>query len=473
MQLPRLLRTTPFRLTLLFLALFAGAASAFLAYIYIATAGEVARSSESHVSHEVAALEHIYRDGGVAALNHAVIERSSIEGPMLYLLMTSAGAPISGSIGASPIGSLTDDHQWVRFTLAQPTETGGMAHRPARGEEVRLSGGERLFVGADIGESESYVARILRAVWGAGALILVLGLGGGVLISRDFNRNIANLKSVIDAARGGDMAARAPVRGTGDEYDDLAISLNDMLERLEKSMSGLRHAGDAIAHDLRSPLTRLRARLEAAVIDAEAGRIDARAALSHTLGRRRPGARHLQHRALDREAGSRRGAAGRGDLRRRGPRRQRGRTLRARSARRRASPSISRPRPGLALSASRDFVAQALANLIDNAVKYTPSGGGIRLRTRRRSSGDVEFSVTDTGPGIHRSRSWPAWPSGSCAWRTAATPPERRPWPLPRRRRRPRPWRKAGAGRGTRSRSRAADLVFAPPSSSRREARRR
>ena len=112
-------------------------------------------------------------------------------------------------------------------------------------------------------------------MWGAGALILVLGLAGGVLISRDVSRNIASLNGVIDAARGGDLAARAPVRGAGDEYDELATGLNDMLDRLEKSIGGLRHAGDAIAHDLRSPLTRLRARLEAAMIDAEAGRVDA------------------------------------------------------------------------------------------------------------------------------------------------------------------------------------------------------
>ena len=91
-----------------------------------------------------------------------------------------------------------------------------------------------------------------------GALVIVLGLGGGVLVSRDVSRNISGLSGVIEAVRGGDLRARVAVRGTRDEYDELAAGLNDMLDRLERSIGGLRHAGDAIAHDLRSPLTRLR-----------------------------------------------------------------------------------------------------------------------------------------------------------------------------------------------------------------------
>ena len=88
MKLPRLFRTTPFRLTLLFLALFAAAASLFLAYIYIATAGEVTTRADERVAREMASLEAVHRDGGLPALNQAVIERASVDHPMLYLLMT-------------------------------------------------------------------------------------------------------------------------------------------------------------------------------------------------------------------------------------------------------------------------------------------------------------------------------------------------------------------------------------------------
>jgi signal transduction histidine kinase len=398
-RLPRILRTTPFRLTLLFLAVFAAAASAFLAYIYVATAGQVYGSADERVMRETESLEAIYRAQGFVGLNRAVIERSSADHPMLYLLMKPSGAAVSGSIGVSPIETFHPPRTWASFTLTQPGDHGGTVRRAARGEEVQLSGGERLFVGADIGEAESYVRKILRAVWGAGALIVLLGLAGGVLVSRNVSRSIASLTAVIDAARGGDMAVRAPVRGAGDEYDELATGLNEMLDRLEKSMGGLRHAGDAIAHDLRSPLTRLRARLEAATIAVEAGRADARAALHQAVddadGVLRTFNTVLAIARLESAAEPPTGAAfDPGAL--------------ALSVAELYEPlcedkgidfdaEVAR---GLQLTAHRDFVAQALANILDNAVKYTPAGGAITLRVRRRSSGDVELSVTDTGPGI-------------------------------------------------------------------------
>lgn len=383
----------------MFLALFAAWASAFLAYIYIATAGEVTNRADAKVIHEMASLEALYRAGGVQAVNQAVIQRSSGDHPLLYLLMKPSGAPISGSIARSPVRHFGGTRDWASFTLAEADADGAVVKHPARGLEQRLGGGERLFVGADVGESAAYVSKILRALWGAGVLVILLGLAGGILVSRNVSRNMASLTSVIDQARGGDLAVRARVRGTGDEYDELAAGLNDMLDRLERSIGGLRHAGDAIAHDLRSPLTRLRARLEAAMIDADAGRTDAKDAL---------------HQALDDADGVLR-------------------TFSAVLAIARLEAAVEAPgqslfdpaelaghiaelyeplcedkgldfqieaTPGLRMKGNREFIAQALANLLDNAVKYTPTGGAIMLRVRRRSSGDLELAVTDTGPGI-------------------------------------------------------------------------
>ncbi|HEX4743029.1 MAG TPA: methyl-accepting chemotaxis protein, partial [Caulobacteraceae bacterium] len=231
MRLPRLFRTTAFRMTLLFLALFASAASAFLAYIYVATAGEVTDRADAQVRREMVSLERVYSDGGLQALNAAVIERSAGDHPLLYLLMTPAGVPISGTIGASPVPSYQGQSAWASFVLTDTGPGGGVIKKPARGLEEKLAGGPRLFVGADVGESEAYVRKIIHALWGAGALIIILGLAGGLLISRDVSRNAAALTTVIDRARSGDLAARAPIRGVGDEYDDLAVGLNDMLDR--------------------------------------------------------------------------------------------------------------------------------------------------------------------------------------------------------------------------------------------------
>ena len=399
MRAPRLLRTTPFRLTLLFLALFAGAACLFLAYIYFATAGEVTRHADAQVSREMRSLEAVYAQGGMAALNQAVIERSTGDHPMLYLLMNSNGVPVSGSIGASPVRRRDADQAWASFVLTQTDPDGAMIRRPARGLQERMSGGEWMFVGTDVGEAEGYVVKILRALWGAGALVIILGLAGGVLVSRDVSRKMASLNDVIDAARSGDLAARAKVRGTGDEYDELAAGMNDMLERLERSVGGLRHAGDAIAHDLRSPLTRLRARLEAAMIEADAGRADPKLALHQALddadGVLRTFSAVLAIARLE-AAGDAPDqalfdpgmlAAGVAELYE--PlSEEKGLEFKAELT------------PGLKVKANREFVAQALANILDNAVKYTPAGGAVMLRVRRRSSGDIEMAVTDTGPGV-------------------------------------------------------------------------
>ena len=399
MRLPRILRTTPFRLTLLFLALFAAASSAFLAYIYVATVGEVSRRADAAIVKETSQLESVYRQGGINALNQAIIERASRDSKFLYLLMDKAGAPISGSIAASPIHGYDSGASWASFEITQADPVGAVTKHPARGLEERLAGGERLFVGVDIGESDFFVVKVLSSLWGAGALIVVLGLAGGILISRNVSRSIAGLTEVIEAARGGDLHARARVRGTGDEYDELASGLNEMLERLERSIAGLRHAGDAIAHDLRSPLTRLRARLEAAIIEADAGRADPKEALHQALGDA-DGVLSTFSAVL---AIARLEAAG--------------------EARDQAAfdPSAlaadvaelyeplcddkgldfrSELSRGLTIKGNREFIAQALANILDNAVKYTPAGGAIMLRARRRASGDVELSVTDTGPGV-------------------------------------------------------------------------
>jgi signal transduction histidine kinase len=399
MRLPRLVRTTPFQLTLLFLGLFAAAAFAFLAYIYIATAGEAARAADAAILREARSLEQVYEQGGFNALNDAVIERSSSTRPFLYLVMDAKGEPVSGSIAKSPVGLPPARQAWASFGLTETDIDGAKGRRPARGLEERLPGGELLFVGADVGEAQGYVVKIVNALWGAAALVIVLGLAGGVFVARDVSRNMNTLTDVITAARLGDLGARARLRGAGDDLDELASGLNDMLERLERSIAGLRHAGDAIAHDLRSPLTRLRARMEAALIEAEAGRGDPVVALRQALddadgvlrtfgavlaiARMEAAATAPDQTRFDPSAL----AAGVAELYE-PVSEEKGLDFAAELA------------GDLTVRGNRDFLAQALANLLDNAVKYTPAGGAVMLRVRRRASGEIELSVTDTGPGV-------------------------------------------------------------------------
>jgi signal transduction histidine kinase len=400
MRLPRLFRTTPFRLTLLFLALFAAAASAFLGYIYVATAGEVNRRADAEISREMESLEAAYRQGGVNALNQTIVERATGERPFLYFLADKSGKRISGSIEASPLDAFKGDGpSWASFKVTEVDLDGAEMRNAARGVQERLAGGEVLFVGADVAASEGYVRKIVRALWGAGALVIILGLAGGVLISRNVSQSMQGLVDLVAAVQAGDLHARAKLRGARDEYDELAEGLNDMLDRIERLMGGLRHAGDAIAHDLRSPLTRLRARMEVALIDAENGKGDPVAALETAL-QDADGVLKTFNAVL---AIARLQAAGQA------PDQQSFDSselasdmaeLYEASCEDKGLDFKAEITPALTIRGNREFIAQALANILDNAIKYTPSGGAVMLRARRRSSGELEFSVTDTGPGV-------------------------------------------------------------------------
>jgi signal transduction histidine kinase len=399
MKLPSLFRRTPFRLTLLFLALFATAASALLAYIYVATASEARRRAETDVRQEVAALESVYRAQGTDGLNQALVDRTLRGGPYLFLLSDKDGRPITGNISESPITDFHGAETWEDFRLSQTDDQGKVERRPARGVEKPLGGGQRLFVAVDIGDSEERLSRITQALWGAGALVVLLGLGGGLLISRGVERAMGNLNQVVAAVRDGDLHARAPVRGARDEFDELALNLNGMLDRLEASVAAIRHAGDAVAHDLRSPLTRMRAKLEVALLDAEAGKAEPVQALETALSEadgllktfntvlaiaRLEAAGQAPNQAVFDAAGLAADLA----------------ELYEYSAEEHGIDFAAEVQKQLPMMGSREFVAQALANLIDNALKYTPEGGAVMLRARRKSSGEIEFSVTDTGPGV-------------------------------------------------------------------------
>ena len=400
MKLPSLFRRTPFRLTLLFLALFVATASAVLAYVYVASASEARARAEAGVRAEVESLRGIYRARGVDALNQALVERTLRGGSYLYLLMDRDREPITGNISTSPLdpGELKPEGRWQSFRLTDTDEEGRVRKRQAFGVEMPLSGGEQLFVGEDIGDMEAYLARLTQALWGAMIMVLVLGVGGGLWVSRGVERAMGGLNQVVTAVQEGNLKVRAPVRHSGDELDELAQGLNTMLDRLEGSMASIRHAGDAIAHDLRTPLNRMRSKMELALLDAEAGRttgVDALAvaleeadALLKTFNTVLAIAR-LQAGGVPEPRLFDAGQLGR-DMA----------ELYEYAGEEKSIEFAAEIEDDLKVEGNQPFLAQALANLIDNALKYTPAGGAVMFRVRRRSSGEVEFSVTDNGPGI-------------------------------------------------------------------------
>jgi len=278
MRLPSLLRRTPFRLTLLFLALFVAAAGAILAYVYFASASEAQARARTDVETELEALTAIHRTRGIDALNQALVERTIRGGPYLYLLTGPDGRIVTGNLSVMPFDLQEQRRagtgEWSTFRLTSTDPDGRVENRRSIGVIMPLAGGDTLFVGEDIGGIEEYLSRLTQALWGAMGLVMLLGLAGGLYISRRVESAMGGLNRVVQAVQEGDLKQRAVIRHTGDELDELGQGLNTMLDRLEGSMASIRHAGDAIAHDLRSPLTRMRARLEVALIDAEAGKID-------------------------------------------------------------------------------------------------------------------------------------------------------------------------------------------------------
>jgi signal transduction histidine kinase len=397
-RLPALVRTTTFRLALLHASIFIGFAASLLAYLYYETAGYLDRQAGDELNAEFAALSAAYNRGGFDRLNQSVIERSSARGQFFYLLMGGNGRKVSGDFDVLPAeppraGRAPVD---VPFQYDGRTIDGQMSRRSAKGRISRLSGGGVLMVAYDIGELGEVNRRVTNVVWRSAAVGIVLSLIGGVVISRSVARRAEQLAKTAEGVMGGDLSLRAPVLHSGDEFDRLSERLNAMLAKLERLVISSRSAGDSIAHDLRSPLTRLRNRLEAGLTESSPDK--QRAALERSI--------HDVDGVLDtfnailRLSRIQAGASG-------SFRRINVTAITDELAElyepvcEEAGLEFDYSTDGeLFVQADRELAAQAMANLLDNAVKYTPKGGSIRLRARRASPQEVELSVSDTGPGI-------------------------------------------------------------------------
>jgi signal transduction histidine kinase len=397
---PPFLRTTAFRLTLLSAALFALSSFVILALVYAASVGAAMRRADAAISEETARVEARYEAGGREAANRYIVQRSVGGGEFLYLLLDTENRRISGNISGLPAAT-PDDQGRVRFVYDRaPAEGAGDIEdgRDARGRIVPLGGDNRLFVGVDMEDEARFVGETLNAVLLASGLSLALGIVSGAVVSRRFARRLETINSAARTVMAGRLEARAPRTYSGDELDELSSNFNAMLDRVENLMQRMRTAGDSIAHDLRLPLTRLRGRLEGALV--EDGDLAAReAALEQAVSDVDDLIKTFNAvLSLSRlEAGERRRAFERVDL----------------SALIADVAELYEPvcedaglefdcdcPAGLSVEGERELLAQAVTNLIDNAIKYTPEGGAVMLRGRRASSGDIEISITDTGPGI-------------------------------------------------------------------------
>ncbi|HVK80455.1 MAG TPA: HAMP domain-containing protein, partial [Verrucomicrobiae bacterium] len=263
-----LLRTTTFRLALVQAGIVLLFVVALLIYLYVATIGQLNADSDVLAEQEYAALESAYGEGGMRRLNQEVVERAARQGPLLYVLAESNGVVITGDFPQLPTVPVGETIQQVDFSFERTDESGAEQRGRARGQVGRLLNGPILLVARDLGDTALIAGRITRALWTVAALGLISSLAIGLIGALLASRRVEALTNTTRDVMAGDLTRRAPVRGDDDEWDELGHAINAMLDRLERLMHISRTAGDAIAHDLRSPLTRFRHRLESA-LDAE------------------------------------------------------------------------------------------------------------------------------------------------------------------------------------------------------------
>ncbi len=395
---PKILKTSTFRLAAIYLLVFAVSVGAILAYVFWNTAGLLERQTDATIRAEVQALADQYRILGLRGIVDTIERRSAERGGGIYLLADSIGKRVAGNLEAVP-PQVIDETGWIDFPLdIKVGET--MQRRSARAFYADLTGGYALIVGRDVQELRQFGDIIRRTLYWALGIALVLGLGGGLLTSRNFLRRVDAITDASRTIMGGDLSSRMPVLGTGDEMDKLARSLNEMLDQIERLMTGMKEVSSNVAHDLKTPLTRLRARVESAL--RSNNKTEYRAALDKTIeesdrllqtfnallsiARAESGQSREMLQAIDvsdiiedvaelyepiaEEAGGT------------------------------VNVTVT---PGLDVLADRQLLSQALSNLVDNALKYGVTGENPKPHIEIAGTQDedsVVVLVSDRGNGI-------------------------------------------------------------------------
>jgi signal transduction histidine kinase len=394
--LPRLFRTTTFRLALIYLGLFLVLVLFLLGFVYWTTSGVADRQIDDTIDAEITGLAEQYRLRGLGGLSEVVSERSRNQRYSLYLLTGPGGFALAGNLNTWPEVVAGDANGWFNFSYRRPVG-GDVETHNARARHLLLGSDFDLLVGRDV-EERHRIDQVLRAsiAW-AVALTLGLGLFGGIIFSRNVLRRIEAITRASRDIMEGDLRRRLPRSGSDDEIDRLAGSLNDMLEEIERLVTSMREVTDNIAHDLRSPLTRLRNRIEVTLLH-EASPAEYRAALEDTVGEVASLLDTFNGLlAIARaEAGRPEGTPEPFDL-------SAAVTdmveLYAPVAEEKSLVLTGDVAPDISLTGFRQLMSQALGNLIDNAIKYTPDGGHISVLLKRRDGRD-ELIVADTGPGV-------------------------------------------------------------------------
>ena len=398
--LGKLVRSTAFRLTLVYLLIFVLYAAALLAYFALNTGRLITEQITATVETEIAVLTEQYTVGGLRRLVLILENRSLRPGSSLYLVTTPTGQALAGNVGSLAPGVI-DRTGWSE-TVYRRLDEQDTAEHSALVRVVQLSGGFRLLVGRDLEERGRMREIITAAARGSVALVVVLGLAGGFFVTRRVLRRFDAMTATTQRIMAGDLSERLPVAGTGDELDRLASNLNDMLDRIEALMLGLKEVSDNIAHDLKTPLTRLRNRCEAALRTAN-DEPEYRAALESMLDESEGLIRTFDALLMIARAESGHSRDNMKDFDAAEIVRGVGELYEPVAEEKGLSVKIEAERA--TIRGNRELLSQALANLVDNAIKYSRPEGEVTealeiVLSARPDGQRMLIGVADHGPGI-------------------------------------------------------------------------
>ena len=398
MLLTRLLKSATFRLTLTYLGIFSLSAMALLAFLYESSVNFMEQQTRETIDAEIKGFEEQFLQRGLRGLKEVVSFRADPERNRggVYLLVDHNGRRIAGNLTRWPEAVSENEDGTIRFTFTREGPDGQLERRQALARAFVVQGRFRLLVGRDV-EMRVAVQRLLtNTILLGGGLMIVLGVLGGFVLARATLSRLEGINRATKLIMQGELSRRIQLEGSEDEFDELAQNLNQMLDRIEELVRAMREVTDNIAHDLRTPLTRMRSRIEVALM----GRLDAgqaRELLEETM--READGLIQTFDALLAIARAQSGAVQAEweevDL-----------AEIARDVHELYEPLAEDKEVSLALEADapvrvrghRQLIAQALANLVDNAVKYTPQGGRVWIRAQDGELALLE--VRDNGPGI-------------------------------------------------------------------------
>ncbi len=374
-------RTTAFRVTLLHLLLTLTGTALVGGVAWWVTAGFAVRQAADEIERGMGVLLQSGALSGARGVALSIEARLAADrsGQEFYLLAAPDGQRLAGNLSG-----VSSERGWREGTIRQPDGAGA----PVLMYAQPLPGGGALVVGRDLTAARALEQRLLTSAGWVGGAVLLLGLGGGLLIGRSIARRAAAMEAALAAVQGGDLDRRLAVRTGGDEFDRLAARINATLDRLQALMAALREVTDDIAHDLRTPLTRLRQRLEDAARAPTTAAIEAAQAEADRLleifaallriaqvesGTQRAGFATVDVSAIAESVAEVYAPAAE----------ERGQTL------------VTDIAPGVTVTGDPALLTQMLANLVENAIRHGRENGHVRLCVVADG-----ITVTDDGPGI-------------------------------------------------------------------------